>query len=194
MPSYQADDQSVTLKLAGGVVNDNVALYVARRQKEGFEFDLVDLILLNYLALYDSIDVGEASRLCQRDAEEMGALLEERTQSGKRLLEKRGKRTSTYHLDRVVGVELLGKAKYSQLRDIDAVRFPEMIRQYVTIHGSINNKECRELLKLGDSLSASVTASEILRELSGSEGFLEPVEGTRKKRRYILRMSSTKND
>lgn len=196
MPLYRSDLHSVTLKLLGGVVNDNVALYVARKQQEGVEFDLIDLILLNYLVVYDSIDVNEASRLCQRDYDEMKILLDDRTQAHRRLLEKRGKRASTYHLDRLVGVELLGKAKYSQLKDIDAVRFPEMIRQYVSTHGSITNKECRELLRLGDSGAAAVKASEILKSLLGEDGFLildpQSKPGYRN-RRYLLRPGFVKN-
>jgi len=187
MPLYTADLHSVTLRLYGSMVSKSVALYVARKRKEGLEFEIVDLILLNYLALHESINVKEASVLCQRSEDEMKALLDERTLSEKRFLEKRGKRTGTYHLDRAIAVNLLGKAMYSQLRDIDAVRFPEMIRQYVIDHGSIGNSECRELLKLGNSNSAKVTASQILGKLTGEDGFLDAVEGQRKNRRYVLR-------
>jgi ATP-dependent DNA helicase RecG len=194
MPTYQADEHNVALHLYGGDFNESVARYVSRKQKEGVRFEIVDLILLNYLVERDSIDINDACELCQRDVDDMKGILDELISAEKKLLERRGGRRATYHLERSVAVELVGKARYSQLRDIEAVRFPEMIRQYVTLHGSINNKECRELLKLGDSPSAIVTASEILRDLSGAEGFLEPVEGTRKKRRYIFRVSSTKND
>jgi hypothetical protein len=190
MPIYKADDQSVTLKLFGGLVNEKVALFVARKQKEGFEFDLVDLILLNYLAVRDSIDVKEASILCHRDQDEIKAMLDERTLASKKMLEKRGKRSSTYHLDRAMAVELLGKARYSQIRGIDAVRFPEMIKQYVNDHNSITNKECRELLKLGNSNSALVKAAEIIRSLLTEEGFLmiDPKSGkSYRNRRYIIR-------
>jgi len=193
MPRYTSDEHTVALTLFDGSFNENVARYVGRKRKEGVQFEMVDLILLNYLADRDSIDVRDASEICQREPDDMRKILDDLTSPAKKLLEKRGGKRATYHLDRAVAVELLGKARYSQLKDIEAVRFPEMIRQYVAIHGSINNKESRELLKLGDSPSAVVNASEILRELSGPNGFLDAVEGKRKKRRYVLRSDSVKH-
>ena len=45
-----------------------------------------------------------------------------------------------------------------------------MIRSFVEQHGSIGNRECRELLGLGNSLSAMVITSRILKRCD----FLEP--------------------
>jgi ATP-dependent DNA helicase RecG len=198
MPRYTADQHTVTLTLFGGSFNENVARYVGRKQKEGVQFEIVDLILLNYLADRDSIDVQDASEICQREPEDMRRILDGLSSSTRKLLEKRGGRRGTYHLDRTVAVELLGKARYSQMRDIEAVRFPEMIKHFVAIHGSISNKECRELLKLGDSNTAQVKASQILGELAGADGFLvpDPNGGKFRNRRYILRdeLSSTKKN
>lgn len=188
MPRYSADEHTVTLNLYGTTVNERVALFVVRKQKEGIEFGIDELILLNFLVAWRSIDVQEASRLCQRDIEDMKKRLDDLSQPGGNLLERRGqKRGVTYHLERSVAVELLGKVKYSQMKDIEAVRFPELIRQYVELHGSIGNQECRELLKLGDSASASVRVSQILTKLSGQDGFLMAVGQSRIKRRYLLR-------
>jgi len=198
MPEYAADEHVVSLTLYGGAYNEKVARYVGRRSKEGSQFEIVDLILLNYLATRDSISDLDASRLCQREPDEMKRILDDLSSPAKKLLEKRGGRRGTYHLDRGVAVELLGKARYSQLRDIETVRFPEMIRRFVELHGSISNKECRELMKLGDSNAAQVKASQILAELSGPNGFLvpDPKGGKYKSRRYVLRdgMSSTKKN
>lgn len=187
MPVYHADEHSVTLTLYGGGFNERIARFVSKKRNIGMEFGIADLIILNYLVIRDSIDLREAAVLCQHDENDMHLILEDLIQPEKKILEKRGKRSNTYHLDRSVAVELLGKVRYSQMKDIETVRFPEMIKQYVELHGSINNKECRELLKLGDSLSASVTASQILNRLTGENGFLKPIGESKAKRRYILR-------
>ena len=63
-------------------------------------------------------------------------------------LEQRGKTKGvTYHLARAAGADLLGKAVYTRLRDIDAVRWPELVRAYVEQHDSIGNAERRVLLE-----------------------------------------------
>jgi len=101
-------------------------------------------------------------------------------------LERRGKKKGvTYHLARGAAVELLGKAVYTRARGIDAVRWPELIRAYVEQHGSINNAECRELLGLGNSPSAQVRVSRLLRKLCVPDGFLHP-QGAGAKRRYCI--------
>lgn len=189
MPVYHADEHTVSLTLYGGGFNERIARFVSKKQNIGMAFEIADLIVLNYLIIRDSIDLRDAAILCQRDENDMRLILEELTEPKKKILEKRGKRSNTYHLDRSIAVELLGKVRYSQMKDIETVRFPEMIKQYVELHDSINNKECRELLKLGDSLSASVTASQILNRLSGENGFLKPVGESKAKRRYVLRQN-----
>lgn len=104
-------------------------------------------------------------------------------------MERRGrKRGVTYHLSRGAASELLGKATYTRTRDIDAVRYPELVRAYVEQHGSINNSECRELLGLGSSPRAVVKASNLLRSLD----FLEPFGESRQKRRYRLKSLHSK--
>ena len=65
-------------------------------------------------------------------------------------------------------------------------RFAEIVREYVRDHGSITNRECRELLGLGDSPSAQVEASRYLKKWSATSGFLK-VEGTPPRVKYRLR-------
>ncbi|MCS6926524.1 MAG: hypothetical protein NZ578_11555 [Candidatus Binatia bacterium] len=89
----------------------------------------------------------------------------------------------TSHLNRSAASELLGKATYTRIRGIDAVRYPELIRAYGEQHGSISNSECRELLGPGNSPSAIVNASNLLRSLD----FLEPFGESRQKTRYRLK-------
>jgi len=188
MPTYVADAHSVSLRLYGGVVNENLAGLVARLQKEGFVFGINELAVLNYLVVRESIDVGEASVLLQVDQSFSRNILDDLVASPIQMLEKRGRKKGvTYHLAPPIAVELLGKSRYARMKDIDAIRFPEMIRQWVEQHGSINNRECRELLRLGNSASASVKASQTLSQLSGAAGFLKPVGMSKAKRRYVLK-------
>jgi hypothetical protein len=47
-----------------------------------------------------------------------------------------------------------------------------MVRQFLKDHGSITPKERRELLDLGESQSAKVAVSRLLKKWSGPGGFL----------------------
>jgi ATP-dependent DNA helicase RecG len=188
-PLYEADEHTVVLTLFNGSYDESSATFVARRQREGQEFDLDDLLLLSYLRSHTEIDVATASRLCQRSPETMHDILEGLALRPNSWLERRGRKKGvTYHLSRNAASELLTKATYTRMRDIDAVRYPELIRAFIEQHGSINNKECRELLGLGDSSSAVVKASNLLRSLN----FLDPYGESRQKRRYRLKSLHSK--
>jgi ATP-dependent DNA helicase RecG len=183
-PRYEADEQTVVLTLFNGTFDESLAGFIAKCQQEGQEFDLDDLLLLSYLRSHAEIDVATASRLCQRPEEVMRDILEGLALQPGAWLERRGRKKGvTYHLSRSAATELLSKAAYTRTRDIDAVRYPELIRAYVEQHGSINNSECRELLGLGNSKSAVVRASRLLRSLD----FLEPSDKSRQKRRYRMK-------
>jgi ATP-dependent DNA helicase RecG len=91
----------------------------------------------------------------------------------------------TYHLAQNAAVALQGSVVYPRSRDIDAVRWPELIRAYVVQHGSINNTECRQLLGLGNSDSARTQATRLLQAMD----FLETYGSTRQNTRYRLRQS-----
>jgi ATP-dependent DNA helicase RecG len=82
---------------------------------------------------------------------------------------------ATFHLTKGVAKDLLGKAAYTKRKGIAPVRYAELVRAYVQDHASINNRECRELLGLGDSPSAQVEASRYLKRWSQPGGFLEKV-------------------
>jgi len=188
MPTYDADAHTVALHLYGGVVSDKLALLVARLQKDGYRLGINELAVLNYLVTRESIDATEASSLLQVDPPTATLILDDLMSTPLRMLEKRGKKKGvTYHLERAIAVDLLGRSKYAQMKDIEAVRFPEMIRQYVEEHGSISNRECRELLRLGNSASASVKSSQILSQLIGPDGFLRAVGKSKAQRRYVLK-------
>jgi ATP-dependent DNA helicase RecG len=183
-PHYGADEHTVVLTLFDGSYDDALATFIAKRQREGQEFDLDDLLLLSYLRSHAEIDVLAASHLCQRSQERMRDILEGLTLQSNGWIERRGKKSGvTYHLSRNAASELLSKAAYTRTRGIDAVRYPELIRSYVQQHGSINNSECRELLGLGSSPSAIVQVSKLLKALD----FLEPFGESRQKTRYRMK-------
>jgi len=103
------------------------------------------------------------------------------------LLERRGRtRASTYHLAKGIARDLLGKAAYTKIRGVNPARYAEMVRQFVSDHGSITPKECRELLGLGNSASASVEISRYFRKWSAEGGFLK-MEGKSPKNQYVPR-------
>jgi len=140
-----------------------LARFIAKRHREGRIFDLDDLLLLFYLRSHSAIDIPAAAQICQRPPETMRDILEGLVLQPEAWLERRGRKTGvTYHLSPNAASELLSKAVYTRTRDIDAIRYPELIRAYVEQHGSINNKECRELLGLGNSPAARVNASRLL--------------------------------
>ena len=80
----------------------------------------------------------------------------------------------------------LGRAAYTRTKGIAPARFAEIVREYVRDHGSIANRECRELLGFGHAASAQVEASRYLKKWSVSTGFLK-VEGTPPRVSYRLR-------
>jgi len=143
-----------------------------------------ELLLLSYLRSHAEIDGTTASKLCQRSPDKIHDILESLPIQPGAWLERRGRKKGvTYHLSRSAASELLSKATYTRTRDIDAVRYPELIRAYVEQHNSINNSECRELLGLGNSPSALVRASRLLSSID----FLEPIGESRRKRRYRMK-------
>ena len=62
----------------------------------------------------------------------------------------------------------------------------ELVREFVSAHGSITPGECRQLLGLGESPSAKVETSRYLKKWSGDEGFLRR-EGGGRHVRYLAR-------
>lgn len=183
-PRYEADEHAVVLTLYDGSYDEALAAFVAEGQQTGTRFDLDELLLLSYLREHSEIDLPRAAALLQRPESTTQDILERLVLQGDTWLERRGKKKGvTYHLARNAAVALQGRVVYTRTRDIDAVRWPEMIRAYVEQHGSINNTECRQLLGLGTSRSGQSIATRVLR----AQSFLE-VEGTSKKTtRYRLR-------
>ena len=154
------------------------------RQRAGESFDLDVLLLLSYLREHLEIDTATAARLCQFPEARMRDRLEQLCLQPDPWLERRGRqRGVTYHLSRSAAATFVGKSVYSRSRAIDRVQWPALIRRYVEEHRSISNRECRELLLLGNSRSARSTISRLLAGLD----FLEPYGESPKTTRYRLR-------
>lgn len=183
-PIYEADDHTVKLTLFDGSFNEELASFIAVRERKGLSFDVVELLLLSFLREHAEIDVVTASRITQLPDARIKDRLDQFCHRQNPWLERRGKKSGvTYHLSRAVAAELVGKGIYSRSRAIDKVQWPVLVRQYVKEHGSINNSECRELLLLGNSRSAISTTSTLLTSFE----FLESYGPSKQKRRYRLR-------
>lgn len=189
IPRYETDGFSVTLRLYDGTFDERMAVLVAKWQKDGRDIGLDGLLLLTYLREHAHLDAKFAADLLQVDPDNARDILERYCLPPYSLIERRGKKTGvTYHLQRALAADLIGKAAYTRIRGIDPLRYREMIREYVIQHGSITNKECRALLQLGDSRSALTQASTFLRNFSGKDGFLRR-EGRGRRTRYLPRRS-----
>lgn len=185
IPIYESDGNRVTLRLFDGTFDERMAVLVAKWRGEGREIDLDGLLLLTYLREHAFIDTAAAAELLQVSRDDARGVLDRIAQPRTGILERRGKtRATTYHLNKGVAKDLLGKAAYTKTRGLEPIRFEEMVRRFVADHGSITPQECRELLGLGESQSARVEVSRYLKTWSGSAGFLRR-EGKPPKVRYL---------
>ena len=189
IPKYETDGFSVTLRLYDGTFDERMAALVAKWQKDGRDVGLDGLLLLTYLREHAHLDTKAAADLLQVDPENARDILERYCLPPYSLIERRGKKTGvTYHLQRALAADLIGKDAYTRIRGIDPLRYREMIREFVHQHGSITNKECRALLQLGDSDSAITMAGRYLTRFAGPDGFLR-LEGRGRARHYVPRNS-----
>lgn len=187
MPQYESDGQRVTLHIYDGVFDQALAQMVAKWNAEGREIQLDALLVLAYMKEHPYIDAKRAAGLLQLEREDARGVLDQMSVPGRGILERRGRtQAATFHLAKGIAKDLLGRAAYTRTKGIAPARFAEMVREYVRDHDSITNRECRELLGLGDSASAQVEASRYLKKWSGSTGFLK-AEGNPPRVRYRLR-------
>lgn len=175
-PRYESDGQRVTLRVFDGAFDRLLAALIAKWNAEGREIALEGLLALTYLKEHAYIDARSAAELLQLDLTNARTVLDQLCDPSRGILERRGAtRAATFHLTKGVAKDLLGKAAYTKRKGIAPVRYAELVRAYVQDHASINNRECRELLGLGDSPSAQVEASRYLKRWSQPGGFLEKV-------------------
>lgn len=161
------------VRVRDGSFDERMARLVAKWRVDGKEIDLDGLLLLTYLREHAFIDTLSASELLQYPRNVVRGVLDQFAQPITGILERRGRTAAaTFHLTKAVARDLLGKAAYTKTKGINPIRYAEMVRAYVEDHGSITPAECRELLGLGNSNSAQVEVSRLLKKWSGPEGFL----------------------
>jgi len=183
-PLYEADEYTVKLTIFDGSFDERMAAFVANRQREGYDLSLEALLLLSSLKEHPDMDTRTAAKLLQRSGTHARDVLDSFCMGSSPLLERRGKKRGvTYHLTPSIAKELIGAATYVRLGGVDSMRYKELIREYVLQTGSIANRECREVLGLGNSRSAQVRATNILKAC----GFLEAFGNSAKTTRYRLR-------
>jgi len=189
MPKYEADSSHVTLHIFDGAFDHAMASLIARWHREGKDIGLDELIVLTYLKDHRFISTDDATTLLQLDRDMGITVLDKMSHPKRGILERKGQtKTATYYLAKPVAKDLIGKVAYSKSKGIDSARYAELVRGYVSDHGMIKNKECRQLLDLGDSKSAQVEASRYLKKWSGEDGFLI-TEGKGSQRKYLLKSS-----
>ncbi|MDI6720667.1 MAG: putative DNA binding domain-containing protein [Methanomicrobiales archaeon] len=189
MPQYEADESCVTLRIFDGTFDQAMARLVASWHAKGKDIGMDGLMVLTYLKRHRFITSSDAAALLQLDREEAISVLDRMSHPKRGLLERKGHvRMATYYLTKSVAKDLIGKVAYSSTKGIDPTRYMELVREFVQDHGSITNRECRQLFGLGDSPSAQVEVSRYLRKWSGPDGFLIP-EGRSSQRKYRLRSS-----
>lgn len=190
IPKYEANSSHVTLRIFDGTLDYKMARLVAKWQSKGKDIDFDGLLVLTYLKEHRFINSQEAETLLQLDRDHTLAVLDQMCDPKRGILERRGhSRPATYYLTKAVAKDLIGKAGYSSTKGINPVRYPELVKVFLQDHEVITNKDCRELLGLGDSASAQVEASRYLKRWSSSpDAFLIP-DGKPPKRKYYLKKS-----
>jgi predicted HTH transcriptional regulator len=179
IPYYEDRQTQVTLRVFNGSFDERMAKMVAQWRGTVREVDLDVLLLLTYLREHAFIDTAAAANLLQTSVDDVRSILDQKADPRTGILERKGKtRAATFHLTKAVARDLLGKASYTRLKGIDPIRYREMVREYAAQHGSINSEEARELLGTGESTTAKVEISRLLRDWSMPGGFLRK-EGTR---------------
>ncbi|MCX6640420.1 MAG: putative DNA binding domain-containing protein [bacterium] len=187
IPIWETDGTQVTLRIANGTYDERMAKLVSKWKEQSHEIELDTLLLLNYLKVNTFIFASTASELLQLHQDQVRSILDQLSLPAVGILEKRGKtKAATYYLSKAIAVDLLGKSAYSMIRGIAPSRYLEMIKQYLSDHDYIKPRECRELLGLGESQSARVETSKLLRIWANKDGFLS-VEGKGPSRKYYLR-------
>jgi ATP-dependent DNA helicase RecG len=173
-PEYTTDGHSVTLRIFNQGAHEALARLIARLDSQGADVGLDQLLVLDALRGQDFIDTAQAADVLQLSKDDARRVLEGMCQPPISLIERKGHTASaTYHLAKGIATELKGKAAYTKTRGLNPVRYAEMLREYLNDHQQVGNGELRALLGLGDSGSAQVEASRLLKKWSQPDGFLD---------------------
>jgi ATP-dependent DNA helicase RecG len=189
-PEYTTDGHSVTLRIFNQGAHEALARLIARLDAQGADVGLDQLLVLDALRGQDFIDTAQAAEVLQLSKEDARRVLDGMCLPPISLIERKGYTASaTFHLAKGVAKELKGKAAYTKTRGLNPVRYAEMLREYLNDHQHVGNAELRELLGLGDSASAQVEASRLLKKWCLPEGFLDR-HGAGKNISYTQRKAS----
>lgn len=173
-PEYSTDGFSVTLRIFNQGAHEALARLIARLDAQGAEVGLDQLLVLDALRSQDFIDTAQAADVLQLAKDDARRVLDGMCQPPLSLIERKGHTAAaTFHLAKGIAKELKGKAAYTKTRGLNPVRYAEMLREYLNDHQQVGNAELRELLGLGDSDSAKVEASRLLKKWCQPDGFLE---------------------
>src|SRR5262249_55640440 len=147
IPKYETDGTRVTLRLFNGSLDERMAMLIATWRSQGRTIDLDALLVLTYLREHAFIDTAIATDLLQIPRDSARGVLDQLAQPRTGILERRGMtKAATYHLNKAIAQELLGRSAYTKTRGVDPIRYREMVKEFVNHHGSITPQECRELL------------------------------------------------
>ncbi len=177
-PEYVERGDAVLLILRDGVFDRNFALFATEASARGRPLTLDQLIILSYLKRHRRLDRATAAAICQRSEREASEILAEMDRLG--LVERRGTGAGTTYLLPARLAHLAGEeAAYVRDRGLGAVKWREMVLEYVRAWGSITNEKCRDLCGLNFH-----QASRLLADLC-RQGLLRR-EGRGRYTRYVL--------
>jgi len=144
-PIYRANEHTVRVILLNDTLDEAFTRFVRTREKEGKPLELDELLVLSVLRRQRELSLSEAARLLQLDLNPTRVLLMQMVRQG--LLEKSGIRKGmVFRLSGALYRQLGESVAYIRERGIDEIRYPEMILQFIEEHGSITNRQARELL------------------------------------------------
>ena len=177
-PVYETDGYSVKVILRNGTLDEAFVKFVKKREKEGKELGLDELLILSALKRRRELSLAEASRILQLDIERSKEILNQMCAKG--LLEKSGiKKGRIYRLSGILYKELGGTVNYIREKGIDELRYKELIIEYVKKYGEVTNRIVRELLGVD-----KYKASRLLKKLV-KEGKLKRI-GADRNARYLV--------
>src|SRR5947209_2833530 len=105
-----------------GTFDERMAVLVAKWRGDGHEIDLDGLLILTYLREHAYIDTKAASDLLQLPRDDARGALDRFSQPRTGFLERRGKtKAATYHLNKAVAKDLMGKAAYTKTKGVDPI-------------------------------------------------------------------------
>ncbi len=144
-PRYWTDGASVRLTLMNGTLDEPFVRFVRQREKDGNPLGLDELLVLSALRRQRELALPEAAAILQLELPRTREILMGMVRSG--LLERSGiRKGQVFRLSGSVYRKLGESVAYIRERGIDALRYEELILEFVRRHGRITNRQVRELL------------------------------------------------